>query len=202
MPQPYPKHIKNPKLDIGAAAIKRPKHLMMGMHIISNHSQVDSMLALAFSNLLGSDPAPTIAILNSLRNGRIKREAMEALAKDVLDEEDMKVFRAVLSFSASVEKERNRLAHWIWGIDDQIPDHVVLVNPSKVNKINTMVTVLKSKGNNNFEVSEVEEVMEAIRKSCLVYSIANLQAIEHKMVQAVTAALNLEIYLGLSLIHI
>jgi len=196
MPQPYPKHLKNFKVEVGVAALKRPQHLMIGMYAVSLYSQVDLMLATAFSNLLGSDPAPTVAMLNSLRNGRIRREAMVAVAKDILIDEEMKLFRAVLSVTGSVEKERNRLAHWLWGIDDQLPDKVVLVDPSKMAKVNTMTTILKAKGNNNFETVEVEAVMEQMRASCLVYSVAHLQAVEKRMVQANVAATNLGIYLG------
>ena len=121
---------------------------------------------------------------------------MIAVAKDILSHEEMKVFRAVLSVTKSVEKERNKLAHWLWGVDDQLPDKVILVDPSIMAKVNTMTTLLEAKGNNNLETSDVEAVIEQMRASCLVYSITHLKAIAERMVDSNAAATNLSIYLG------
>ena len=64
MPQPFPRNLENPQLQIGDASKQRPDLFMRGMAVIAHHSQVDAVLntlrgfGIPIGDLGAQDPAP------------------------------------------------------------------------------------------------------------------------------------------------
>lgn len=167
MPQPFPRHLKNPNFEIGQAATKRPLLCASGMHVIAQHSQLDAFLGVMFTRFLGADPKPSLAILRTLQKSHLKREALLSVAREVLNEELLDLLTAVLAICEPVEKERNKLAHWLWGIENQIPDKVILIDPKDFDRINTAIIEIKL--GDGLKIEDAERLQELIRKSGLLY---------------------------------
>jgi hypothetical protein len=55
-----------------------------------------------------------------------RTEAFHAVAESTLTGENLELLNAVLAKCQTADKERNRIAHWAWTIEEQLPDAVVL----------------------------------------------------------------------------
>jgi hypothetical protein len=79
-------------------------------------------LGLALGAILKASSEPATALFLSIKTSRAQRDALESVARILLMDEDLRDYDALISACASVEKQRNALAHGIFGISDQIPD--------------------------------------------------------------------------------
>jgi hypothetical protein len=59
----------------------------------------------------------------------LQTKALDAAAKSALSPDDRDIFDAALTVVSSVQKIRNRLAHWVWGKCLQRPDLLLLADP-------------------------------------------------------------------------
>ena len=81
--------------------------------------------ALILGALLKANTDAAVAVFLSLRNSKTRRDALNAAADAMLKGEERDTFGAVFLFAGTVEKERNALAHGIWGYSADIPDAVL-----------------------------------------------------------------------------
>lgn len=192
MPQPYPKHL-TPNFVVGEAIIKRHALSLAGMHAVTQYSMLEPLLSVVMTKLLGSDPRPAVAILAVIKNSSIRNEALRSVAEESLNADDLALFNAVLGVVDSADKERNRLAHWLWAIDDQLPDAVVLLDPRKYASMNSDVAVAMAKGSTSVE--QATALQDKMRSMALVYRQQDFQTAINAVERAFFAITNLTIVL-------
>jgi len=71
--------------------------------------------------MLQANTEPAVAMFLSIHASRTQQSVLDSVAANALSPEDDRLFRALMNFSKSVEKERNALAHGIFGFAEQIP---------------------------------------------------------------------------------
>ena len=81
VPQPYPRHLL-PEVTVDTAAVMqaRGECFARGMQAISQHSMAEAMVSDVLTAMLHADPAPAAAIYGTIRNGRLQRDALMAVA--------------------------------------------------------------------------------------------------------------------------
>jgi hypothetical protein len=57
-----------------------------------------------------------------------------------------KIIDALLKVIESHEKIRNKIAHWYWGISDEIPDGLALVDPKQILVRDARIMDLQAQG--------------------------------------------------------
>lgn len=179
MPQPFPRHLKNPQFQVGDGASQRPALYFMGMAAIAAYSKVEASLGTAMIHLLGADPEPALVMLTAIKNHNIKQMAYAELASEQLGDLDLPLFTGVMKKCAAAEKERNRLAHDLWATELQLPKAVILISSREFSKIRARGHVLRASPNMGIE--STKELIAAIRKSGLVYTKADFVQILDQM---------------------
>jgi hypothetical protein len=173
MPKPFPAHLlPDVEIDPGAVLKKRLTCSARGMEAIAQHSMAEAVVSNVLIAMLHSDPAPAAAIYGVIRNGKLQRDALMAIAEEVLDASDRKLFDKVLGLLQSSARGRDQLAHSLWGVDDQFKDEVILVRPDKVWRFTAQEKALNSKGGPSEE--EALQMQKDMRDACTVWSAQDI----------------------------
>lgn len=105
----------------------RPAAAAIVGRIITSWADLEVQCARLLAELMGTNIPAAAAVFGSLKSSRIQHDALSAAAEAVLDERDFELFAAHMSRRASLEKERNDLAHGCFGVSVAIPDHIIWV---------------------------------------------------------------------------
>ncbi len=134
MPQPLSKVKPDASVNIGNNSDNpsdhRPQLSLLAMKVIAEWSILESFNNALFVKLLGANPAPGAAMYSSLSGGNAKRDALNAVAQVALTEEELEIFNAIIWLYQSAIKERNKVAHWVWGNSPNLLDAVLLCDPN------------------------------------------------------------------------
>ena len=63
-----------------------------------------------------------VALFLAIKTSKPQRDALSAVARLLLRGDDLDAFEALLSVYEGLEKQRNALAHGLFGVSDAIPD--------------------------------------------------------------------------------
>jgi hypothetical protein len=130
MPQPIIKIVPDPRVILDTDALEeKPALAILVVKIFAVWANIERRLSVLLVHLLGADQVHAHAIFSILQTQALQTKAMEAAAKSALSSDDMEIFDAVLTVVSSVQKTRNRLAHWPLGKCLQRPDLLVLADP-------------------------------------------------------------------------
>lgn len=146
-------------LQFGAstAAQERPKLAILVAEIIAIAAEIDTLLGDTLTAMLGADAKPALAMYSELRAAHIQNAALMAAAREVLDDESLLMMETVLQFATRTMADRNKLAHWHWGISYHHPDALLLMKPDGKRAIDRTMEQLK-KGSRSIVADEVVDL--------------------------------------------
>ncbi|HZW24743.1 MAG TPA: hypothetical protein VFF26_04590 [Gallionella sp.] len=87
----------------------------------------DNEIGIMFSQFLGTDSEATLEVFLILRRSGNQLEALETAAKYKLAGDEVTIFQALKKLYSSLEKERNYLAHGVYGVCDEQRDILFLI---------------------------------------------------------------------------
>jgi hypothetical protein len=130
MSQPINRVIRDPEVFLDRNILDdKPEMAILVARIFSTWGWIEHELSLLLVRILGANADAALAIVSTLQAQHLQLGALEAAAKASLSPDNFEVFQAVIAVTNSVQKPRNRLAHWIWGGCKQSPDAMVLADP-------------------------------------------------------------------------
>lgn len=129
--KPLAKSFPNARATMGVGYIEdRPKAAALVGRIVTSWADIEVQVTRLLAELMGANIPQVAAVFGSLRNSRLQSDALVAAAEAVLNEQDLLLFHAYIARKASLEKERNDLAHGCFGVSVSIPDHIIWVAQS------------------------------------------------------------------------
>lgn len=156
------------KVTFGIGALEQRPEAALGIaKCIAYWTYVESANARLLARLIGANTETAVAVYLSFKNTVTKNEAMQAAAELQLSTDDMLLFRALMAYKNSVEKERNALAHGIFGVSNSIKDGVIWANPTTQTNHQAMVEVR----------GVTEEITAKLYQSCFVYLVGDLETL-------------------------
>ncbi len=135
MPQPLSKVLPNAGFQLGNAGDRplerHPDLAVLALEALASWSNVENFMLHLFIELFGGNDSIASEMYLALESQSAKKAAICSAAnvflKDKLNE--MNVLQAILAIMKTNEKDRNKLAHWIWGDSPLIPDALLLIDP-------------------------------------------------------------------------
>lgn len=168
--KPLTKSFPHAKATMGVGFIEdRPKAAALVGRIITSWADVEIQVTRLLAELMGANIPQVAAVFGSLRNSRLQSDALIAAAEAVLNEQDLLLFRSYIARKASLEKERNDLAHGCFGVSASIPDHIVWVSQSDF----LAFTAAHKANQNAFDLRERQ----------FVYELGTLERIAEEIVE-------------------
>lgn len=111
----------------GMAVSFNPELSLQAMRVLTEWSWLDHVLMLLFVRMLGANPIPGAAIYASFLGTATQQTALRAVA-GTLGKDHARVFEVLMAMFGSVAKDRNKIAHWLWGYASAIPDAILLID--------------------------------------------------------------------------
>jgi hypothetical protein len=107
----------------------QPKIAVAIAECIGQWAEIENILGLILSMLLGAEARAGIAMFHSLNNTNSQMSVLNAAAEIKLTQEFKDVFDAVMILVRGLAKERNRFVHWCWARSKELPEALLLVDP-------------------------------------------------------------------------
>jgi hypothetical protein len=190
MPQPLTGLVPDGKFSPNWNALDdKPEMSALVASIFGCWGYIERELGLLLVRVLGADADPAIAMFSTLTAQHLQMRAIEAAARAALSPDVFDVFDAAASVVDSVQADRNRLAHWIWGSCDALPDALLLADP-KSHRERTQKHMLAQPQ----LVRDVQQLFQLIAEwskfapydpsSVLVYTLDDLKRVKRDIVSA------------------
>jgi hypothetical protein len=131
MPQPLTKIRPGPyTLDFSPGAEKKaPKAALLALNAINVAAKADADFARFVATFTHGRVETVMEFYLSLRNDAPKIAVVEALAAAALPRERLALFKALTRLYQIAIKDRQPLAHWLYGHCAEIPDALLLADP-------------------------------------------------------------------------
>ena len=135
MPQPLSRVSPDANVIIGNAGDRplerHPALAAVALEAIASWSNVEAFLLRLYIHLLGGNQSLAASVYLALEGQSAKTNAIKAAAANALAgrAQELQVLEAMLSIAKTNEKERNKLAHWVWGDSPKLPDALLLLDP-------------------------------------------------------------------------
>jgi hypothetical protein len=165
--------------------------------IFAQWALIEKEMQMLLVRVLGADKGPAHAIYDVLTAQHLQTAALTAAARAALTQDQFEVFSAAIAVANSVQKQRNKLAHWIWARSDQVPNALLLVNPKALNAGETERLKLMS-GNAPFpkHYSVARQILGVEFDEILVYTQQALKRIDRDLGEAFQIMVHLAMYLN------
>ena len=126
--------------------------------------------------ILGAAEAPALAMFDTLTAQHLQLGALKAAARAALSKQEHRVLIAGLEVAKRVQTPRNHLAHWIWGVCDQLPNALLLADPKAQKKRDRDLALALEKSETGILGAEqIECLMTYDPSTVLVYRINDLE---------------------------
>lgn len=194
MPQPLSQVRSNVKSITWSpeALNDKPELALIITSIIAMSSNVDHELGM----VLG---IAALAIYGKLESQTLQRAALSAAAQAALSNEDYMIFQAVISTAESAQAERHRLAHWIWGICEDLPDALLLMDPKYwKEKRSKMEAMHRNSKHIPLAIDEAtsQDIYIIDQSKVFVYRIGDLQRAKRDLVEVANILFFYHLYLS------
>jgi hypothetical protein len=191
--------IDGPRIALNPQALmERPDVAAWVAQCIANWSWVDSATGTLFVNLVGTNMSAGAILYAEMTSALAKDRSLRALGLARLEKADIPLLEALMSLLKSGQATRDKLAHWYWGVCEQIPDGLVLVDPRYLMKHRANMLELYEKGElttehmafdiSRFFVVRIKDLQAEAKAFAelakLVFSFANWVAMQDKAERA------------------
>lgn len=131
--QPGPLHLEMDSLGT-YPFVQRPHLAVLAMERIASWATVESWLLKLYVDLSGGNKSMAADIFLALEGNAAKSAAITKLIARI-EPRYQTLYLAISKMAKTRSKERDKLAHWIWGISPQYIDALLLADPrSEVRK--------------------------------------------------------------------
>lgn len=204
MPQPLSNISPSAEFKLATnVLVDRPDLANPVTEIFALWAVVEQEFQILFSRIVGPDETAADAVYSILTSEGLQRTALNAVAKAKFgaDSEKFEVFSAVLAVCKRAGKIRHKLAHWRWGISPDLPDALLLADPSDVKLVSLTHTYIRTleplDGERRPErTARILEHITFDTSKILVYSQKDLQEGLEGIGQAARALFHLDLYLN------
>jgi hypothetical protein len=160
----------------------RPEQASLIGQCIAMWSDIELQMALSLGAILKTSSDAAVALFLSIKTSRTQREALETIARLLLVGNALDAFEALMSVYGSLEKQRNALAHGLYGVSDALPDAVLWCDIQ--DHANFLINVYLSE----YKGTPLVDPHEKLRRDMYVYRSQDLKELLRDLTELQKAA--------------
>jgi hypothetical protein len=108
----------------------RPRFAPLAIAVIAHWSEIEAKTAAILAFVLHAEAAPISAMLQAINSASARIKAIECAGQIKLKGQELEVFEVVMWMAKKAAAHRHPIAHHIWAFCQELPDAVLLVEPS------------------------------------------------------------------------
>jgi hypothetical protein len=124
----------------------RPEAATLVAACIGVWADIEYNIGLTLALSLGTDAKAALAMYTDVENRTAQFRMVESATRHRLPQHQLEVFTAIIRLVRSAMKQRDRLAHWRWGYTIELPNDLLLVEPTAKLKTHTEILDRFSRG--------------------------------------------------------
>jgi hypothetical protein len=125
-----------------------------------------------FILLLKANETKGAELYHALGSSKAKRDAIKALALSSLTVDSLRIVEALLRVVKGQQAIRDRIAHWVWFLSDELDDGMIFVDPKLVwQKIGRVRESIKSFRTRAEFIRPAEPMFRPKRSECIGLTI-------------------------------
>ncbi len=129
MPQPLSRVNPNARCSFGVGQLSTYPHLAtLAMETIAAIAQAENSMGKILATMLGSEPDKGLAMFNALTSSVAQMAALKTVAANSLSEKDNTILEKIHNQTKAAFKRRHEFAHHVWGVSDELPNALLLVD--------------------------------------------------------------------------
>lgn len=113
----------------------RPKLSPLVAEVIARWADIEVNVGSILTFLLHTEASPVMAMLEAIRSSSAQFDMIRAAADAKLIDPELETFQAVLKMAGSAANKRHEIAHHVWAYCEELPDALLLVEPSAYHDI-------------------------------------------------------------------
>lgn len=165
--QPLWKQYPKAKPTFGTSFLEeRPECAVIIARCISGWSYIEHETALLLATILKINTEPAVAMFLAVSNSRTQVDMLNAVAETVLEEHDLELYGAVMNVRRLYERDRNALAHGIYGTSQLVENGIIWTEKSDYAEHTAKVWA-----------SDYQTLETGFKKEIFVYEAADLETI-------------------------
>lgn len=171
MPQPLSKVSPKAGVAFGPRFMeKRPELAQIVAFSIAHFAYVELQFSFIYHLVVGTDAAVAFAMLKTSQARRQNVRNVKAAADHSLNTNERAFIEQVLSEFLAVAKARDAFAHNLWGVSDQLPDALLMIEPDYYHHM----SIVNERASREGRAPTVEELLQS-NDSIMVYRRADLE---------------------------
>ena len=147
---------------------QRPELASLVGQCVAMWNDAELQMALSLGAILKTNSDAAVALYLAIKTSRTQREALGAVARLLLSGIDLDAFDALFAVYSALEKQRNAIAHGLFGVADDLPDALLWTD---IQDHSNFLINLYNKEYQNIPVSDPHE---KLRKDLYVYRRSDL----------------------------
>lgn len=96
---------------------------------IATWSITEAQLGRLLVTIMGAQARPALAMFGALQSNAAKIATVTAAANTLLIGDELEAFQAIMPLAKTAADQRHKFAHHLWGVCDELPDALLLVDP-------------------------------------------------------------------------
>jgi hypothetical protein len=108
---------------------ERPHLAVFIAQAIARWSSCEFTLGYILAKLLHTKAAVGMAMFESLTSTTAQLSILQAAAATTLSKREKELYDAIMVLVSAAAKQRNKLAHHVWGVSPSLPDALILADP-------------------------------------------------------------------------
>ncbi|WP_186059124.1 hypothetical protein [Burkholderia gladioli] len=154
------------------ALVNRPEHAAVLGRIFTSWSLIESSITALLGLMMHGDHRAALAVLDSFNSNNSRVQAVKRIGKEVLDASVREDFDALMNEVLSYARERNAIAHSLWGSHEDKPELVYRMPMAALSS--TMVEAP------NKPAVDAEAFASSLKKDITTLRVADLEQTEQK----------------------
>lgn len=110
-----------------AALGKRPEHAAAIGRLMGLWSLIEAAVASILGHLMHDNPRAAIALMDSFTSNQARLAAVKKVARELLEDDEFSKFGDLMDRVQIEAQTRNKIAHGVWGVDDEETSSVFLL---------------------------------------------------------------------------
>ncbi len=155
--------------------IHRPEIAVAVAQCLDKWSWVEVQTAQLYVALCRTNHENAATYFCALESSKAKTDAIRVLAMNAMGYDDYRLIVAILKLIKSLQRVRDRLAHWLWTTSDDLPEAIIIYDPKSLIRSRAHYASWTDSGTDHSDMKNRWKTLGVPKEEMFVYRLQDLE---------------------------